>query len=275
MAPERSTREPRPFLKWVGGKRRLIPALQPHLPTRFGTYHEPFLGGGALFFHLRPPRAVLSDTNSRLVRAWRGVRDNPEAIIARLGAWPYDRAFFHALRTSPVDDDDDAGVAAWMIYLNRCGFNGLYRVNRDNVFNVSFGAYESPTICDADNLRAVSAALQGVELQIEDFGAVLDRAKEGDFVYFDPPYVPLSATSRFTGYTADGFGLDEQVRLRDLARALHVRGVHVLLSNSGAQLVQDLYAEGFAQTPIAALRAINCKAKGRGPVTELLLRPDS
>ncbi len=262
---------PRPFLKWVGGKRQLLPALAPHVPVRFGRYHEPFLGGGALFFHLRPGRAVLSDTNTRLIRTWRGVRDAVEDVIGHLSAWPHDRAFFQELRAAPIDERTDAEVAAWFIYLNRTGFNGLYRVNRKNVFNVPFGAYANPTICDAELLRAASIALADTELHVEDFGAVLDRAERGDFVYFDPPYVPLSATSSFTSYTADGFGMAEQARLRDTARALKERGVHVLLSNSSAPAVHELYEDGFTRTPVAATRAINCDASKRGAVMELIL----
>ncbi|MFN7145828.1 MAG: DNA adenine methylase, partial [Myxococcota bacterium] len=143
---------PRPFLKWVGGKRQLLPALGRHVPARFSRYHEPFLGGGALFFHLQPGRAVLSDTNARLIRTWKGVRDHVEDVIGLLAAWPHDRAFFEALRARPIDDASDAEVAAWFIYLNRTGFNGLYRVNRKNIFNVPFGSYANPTICDAELL---------------------------------------------------------------------------------------------------------------------------
>lgn len=266
-----SVPRPRPFLKWVGGKRQLLPVLTSHVPHRFGRYHEPFLGGGALFFHLRPGRAVLSDTNARLIRTWRGVRDAVEDVIALLAAYPHDRAFFEQKRAEPIDERSDAEVAAWFIYLNRTGFNGLYRVNRRNIFNVPFGAYANPTICDADLLRMASATLADTELHVEDFGVVLDRAEPGDFVYFDPPYVPLSATSSFTSYTADGFGMPEQARLRDTARALKERGVHVLLSNSSAPAVHELYADGFSRTPVSAARAINCDATKRGSVTELIL----
>lgn len=266
-----STPRPRPFLKWVGGKRQLLPALVEHLPTRFGRYHEPFLGGGALFFHLRPQAAVLSDTNERLVRTWRGVRDAVEDVIGLLSSWPHDRDFYVQLRAEPVDARSDAEVAAWFIYLNRTGFNGLYRVNRRNQFNVPFGAYTNPTICDAELLRVASAALARTDLHVEDFGAVLARAEPGDLVYFDPPYVPLSATSSFTAYTADGFGMEEQRRLRDTARQLKERGVHVLLSNSSAPAVHELYEAGFRRTPVSANRAINCDATRRGAVTELIL----
>ncbi len=266
-----SLAHPRPFLKWVGGKRQLVPALLTHAPARFGRYHEPFLGGGALFFHLLPARAVLTDTNERLVRTWKGVRDSVEAVIGLLSVYPHDRAFFERLRATPIDGATDAEVAAWFIYLNRTGFNGLYRVNRRNLFNVPFGSYTNPTICDASTLRAASAALAGTELHVEDFGGVLERAEPGDFVYFDPPYVPLSATSSFTGYTANGFGMAEQIRLRDTAARLKARGVHVVLSNSSAPAVHELYGKGFQATPVAAARNINCDGARRGPVTELIL----
>ncbi|MES2640423.1 MAG: DNA adenine methylase [Myxococcota bacterium] len=262
---------PRPFLKWVGGKRQLLPALLPHTPARFGRYHEPFVGGGALFFHLRPARAVLADTNARLIRTWIGVRDHVEDVITLLRGFPHDRTFFEGLRAEAVDAKSDAEVAAWFIYLNRTGFNGLYRVNRQNRFNVPFGSYTNPTICDADTLRAASIALSQTDLLVEDFGAVLTRAEPGDFVYFDPPYIPLSATSSFTAYTAGGFGMPEQARLRDTARALKARGVHVVLSNSSAPAVHELYADGFLRTPVSAARAINCDASKRGAVTELIL----
>lgn len=266
-----SFRGARPFLKWVGGKRQLLPELAARSPRGFGRYHEPFVGGGALFFHLQPGSAVLSDRNERLIRTWRGVRDSVEEVIANLQAWPHDREVFESLRVKDIDRCTDPEVAAWFIYLNRTGFNGLYRVNRKNIFNVPFGSYKNPTICDADLLRAASAILQGVELHVEDFAAVAERAAPGDFVYFDPPYVPLTATSSFTSYTAGGFGMAEQARLRDVARALKARGVHVLLSNSSAPAVHELYGEGFRLIPVAANRAINCDASARGPVTELIV----
>jgi len=263
--------DPRPFVKWVGGKRQLIPEILKVLPERFGTYHEPFVGGGALFFHLRPFHAVLSDSNARLVRTYLGVRNRADAVIRHLGELPHDRDFFLDYRRREIDAEPDAAVAAWFIYLNRTAFNGLYRVNRRNVFNVPFGAYTKPRICDADNLHACQWALRGAQLCHEDFTAVLGRARPGDLVYFDPPYVPLSPTSSFTSYTAGGFGLAEQVRLRDVARALKRRGVHVVLSNSSAPLVWELYADGFELTPVAAARNVNCRGDRRGPVMELLI----
>ena len=258
-------------MKWVGGKRQIIAELAYRVPQDIGTYHEPFLGGGALFFHRQPHPAVLSDTNERLIRAYCGVRDDVDRVIELLQSYPHKKKEFLRLRSAPIDSGSDAEVAAWLIYLNRTGYNGLYRVNSANTFNVPFGDYKNPTICDEPNLRACSEALRQTELNVEDFSAVLSRAREGDFVYFDPPYVPLSATSSFTSYTSDGFGMAEQTKLRNTARELKRRGVHVLLSNSNAGAVYELYSQGFKLAKVDAKRTVNCKPNGRGKVTELLI----
>jgi len=262
----------RPILKWAGGKRQLLPALRGRTPERFKTYFEPFVGGGALFFAIRPARAVLADANERLIRTYRGVRNDVDAVIALLKSYRYDPAFFYEMREIDIDSRSDAEVAAWFIYLNRSGYNGLYRVNRRNRFNVPFGRYKNPKICNEAMLRASSLALRSAELVIADFETAVAEAKRRDFVYFDPPYAPLSATSSFTSYTADGFGYDQQTRLRDVARRLKARGVSVLLSNSSAPLVRDLYSDGFDLTEVLATRAVNSKASGRGAVAELLIR---
>jgi DNA adenine methylase len=259
-----------PFVKWVGGKRKLISELRKHIPASFGTYYEPFVGGGALFWALRPASAILSDANARLVNAYVAVRDRPDAIIDELRTYPYERKFYGRTRAL-IDEGTSAQRAARFIYLNRTGFNGLYRVNRRGEFNVPFGRYANPTICDAETLRACSAALRGVEIVRGDFADVLARAKKGDFVYCDPPYVPLSATSSFAQYTADGFMYEDQRRLRDIARDLKRRGVHVLLSNSGPPIVRELYADGFDIREVLAARAISCKGDKRGAVKEVLI----
>lgn len=267
----------RPFLKWVGGKRGLLPTLNAHAPSNFGRYHEPFVGGGALFFDLAhrrtlPRGAILSDNNARLIRAYRGVRNCVEDVITRLRSYPHDKDFYLRMRETPVDDGSDAEVAAWFIYMNRTGYNGLYRVNQQNRFNVPFGDYQNPKICDPEGLRACSRALSCAELRCEPFDLVAERAEPGDFVYFDPPYVPLSATSSFTSYTASGFGLVHQQKLADVARALKGRGVHVLVSNSSAPLVRELYREGFVAVEVQAARSVNSRGNGRGKIAELLMR---
>lgn len=272
--PETGNRPRRagPFLKWAGGKRQLLPHLLEQAPDAFGTYHEPFVGGGALFFALGPERAVLSDLNERLIRTYAAVRDDVEAVIERLAGYPHEREFFDRLRAAEIDSGSDVDVAAWLIYLNKTAYNGLYRVNRMGRFNAPFGRYENPNICDAEALRACSAALAGSQLHHEDFAAVLGRAAAGDFVYFDPPYAPLSLTANFTNYTHHGFSAHDQVRLRDVARELKARGVRVMLSNSNAEHVRALYADGFTTVEVAATRLINSRADRRGHVTELILR---
>lgn len=262
----------RPFIKWVGGKRQLVERMKRYVPDRFGTYHEPFVGGGALFFELLPPRAILSDVNERLIRTYRGVRDEPEKVIERLREYPHEKEFFLEMRAKDIDaSEHDDEVAAWFIYLNKTGYNGLYRVNSRNIFNVPFGDYKNPRICDAGNIRACSRALQNVKLEVSSFDAVLDRAKPGDFVYFDPPYVPLSVTSYFTSYTSQGFDMQDQVELRDVALELKKRDVHVLLSNSSAEAVRELYSD-FERIEVGATRMVNSKADARGSVIELLIR---
>jgi DNA adenine methylase len=262
----------RPFLKWAGGKRQLLDELRRHVPPTYGRYLEPFVGGGSLFFALRPREALLADVNQRLIRTYKGVRDDVDEVIRLLRDYPYETRFFYRMREIDIDARSDAEVAAWFIYLNKAGFNGLYRVNRRNLFNVPFGRHTNPTICDGVTLRACSAALAGTELLTSDFEIVCARAEPGDFVYFDPPYVPLSTTSSFTSYTAHGFGAEEQTRLRDAARALKERRVHVLLSNSSAPFVRDLYSDGFESIEVSATRQVNSKASGRGALTELVIR---
>jgi DNA adenine methylase len=262
----------RPFLKWAGGKRQLLASLRRLAPRDASTYFEPFVGGGALFFALQPKRAVLADVNERLIRTYKGVQNNVEEVIRQLEGFPHKPEFFYEFREKDIDAGTDADVAAWFIYLNKTGFNGLYRVNRDNRFNVPFGRYVNPTICDKDTLRACSAALAKAKLLVADFASVVKEAGRGDFVYFDPPYVPLSVTSSFTSYTSRGFGHQEQKRLRDTARKLKKRGVRVLLSNSSAPSVCDLYAEGFDITKVSATRLVNSKATARGAIVELLIK---
>lgn len=263
---------PRPFLKWAGGKTQLLGELLPLVPSFTGTYHEPFVGGGALFFALRPRNAILCDCNQRLVRSYRGLRDHAEQVIERLRACPYEKGFYLDQRERQIDLEDDLEVAVWLIYLNRTGFNGLYRVNRRNQFNVPFGRHVRPLICDVANLRACSAVLQRAQVLHDTFDSVERRAKAGDFVYFDPPYEPVSSTSNFTSYTSAGFDMGDQRELRDLALRLKRRGVHVMISNSSAEPIYALYKKHFEVHEVQALRKINCRRDRRGQVKELIIR---
>ena len=264
--------EAKPFLKWVGGKRQLLTQIEPYIPEKYGTYFEPFTGGGALFFRLQPKKAVLADSNERLVRTYLGVRDAVEEVIGHLQSYKHELSSFEAARARDIDRESDAEVAAWMIYLNRTGYNGLYRVNSRNVFNVPFGKYKRPQICSPKILRACSKALTKTRILHADFADTVKTAKKGDFVYFDPPYVPLTKTANFRSYTSQGFEMADQERLRDLARDLKRRGVTVLLSNSSAPEVKELYRDDFELINVQAARAVNRNASGRGKVTELLIR---
>ncbi|MAY82263.1 MAG: hypothetical protein CL930_15965 [Deltaproteobacteria bacterium] len=261
----------KPFLKWAGGKRQLLDELRARVPDHYGTYHEPFIGGGALFFDQLPKSAILSDLNLRLVRTYRAVRDVPEDVIHELSQCRNEKEFYLSMRERDIDQASDAELAAWMIYLNKTGFNGLYRVNKKGGFNVPFGYYKNPKFCDAENIRLCSERLQGIEILHTDFRTVLERAKRGDFVYFDPPYVPVSSTASFTSYTSGGFTLDDQAELRDLALQLKKKGVTVLLSNSSVPAVHDLYAKGFEFINVWASRAINCHGAKRGKIAEALI----
>jgi DNA adenine methylase len=268
----------RPFLKWAGGKAQLLPELLPRVPERFGAYHEPFLGGGALFFALAAGErlaggACLSDVNPNLVGTWQAVRDDVEGLIAALGAHRNQEEYFYSVRALDPEALTAAERAARVIFLNKTAFNGLYRENSSGRFNVPFGRYANPTICDAANLRAVSRALQGVSLEVRDFRSTSDLARPGDFVYFDPPYVPISTTASFTAYSrGGGFGPEQQLALRDVFAKLAGEGVHVLLSNSDTPLIRELYA-GFTIEQVFVTRPINCNPERRGEVAEVLVRP--
>src|SRR4030095_15118495 len=198
-----------------------------HLPSYNRRYHEPFVGGGAVFFALRPPTAFLSDSNERLVRCYRGIQKNVEDVIALLKGYRNSRKEYLKMRARDIDGASDAEVAAWFIFLNKTGFNGLYRVNSKNRFNVPYGDNRNALICDDVNLRACARALEHATIEMEDYSIVRNRAQRGDLVYFDPPYMPLSATSYFTSYTVRGFGVKDQIALSELAKELKERRVHV------------------------------------------------
>jgi DNA adenine methylase len=265
----------RPFLKWAGGKRQLLPAILRLIPDHFETYHEPFLGGGAVFFALaaegRFKRAVLGDQNRDLICCYQAIANDVESVIEELRRHPYDEAHYYKVRSRIPEKMSLHARAARTIYLNRAGFNGLYRVNQSGQFNVPFGSYKRPLICDEPRLRRVAEALQGVKVECRDFVDSAVEADRGDFVYFDPPYVPLSATSSFTAYSKDGFGLAEQTRLAATLRALGARGVPALLSNSDCPVTVDLY-RGLPMERLVVRRSINSVGTGRGGVSELLVR---
>ena len=297
----------RPLLKWAGGKRQLLPVLAQHYPPTFSRYIEPFMGSAAVFFDLlnsgRLARRaiILADVNPDLIGCYRTLRDRPEAVIRALTALAcqyrtggaacyYDvrdtrfnplRAALQARATDPRDVADmyTPELAAMVIFLNRTGFNGLFRLNRQGGFNVPIGRYTDPRICDERHLRSVAAALAspGVTIDLQSFDRTLAHAGAGDFVYCDPPYAPLSRTSSFANYTADGFTSFDQRRLQQAVVAACARGAHVVVSNSSASEIVRVYTSADAQKVglrlrrVPARRAINSRAASRGPVAELII----
>ena len=273
---------PRPFVKWAGGKAQLLAQFEPLWPATFRGYVEPFVGGGAVFFHLyRQGRlkgpVVLNDANVELMLCFQVIRDDLEGLLAALRRHePHrlDTDYYYAVRAWDRDPDffhrPAVERAARMLFLNRTCYNGLYRVNQQGHFNVPFGRYRNPRIVDQENLRAVHDALQGVDLYDDDFGRCLAWVTVGALVYLDPPYDPLSATSSFTNYTPDAFAEGEQRHLADLFRKLDAAGCCVMLSNSDTALIRELYA-GYRIEVLEARRAISSRGDGRGAIPELLI----
>jgi DNA adenine methylase len=299
----------RPLLKWAGGKRQLLPALALHYPQQFSRYIEPFFGSGAVFFDLQASgalsgrTAVLADVNPDLVGCYRTVRDCTNAVLAALRALDAEyraggEAVYYQVRdgrfnparaalkarlrdAGAVADAYTPDLAAMLIFLNRTGFNGLYRQNRHGAFNVPVGRYANPTICDTDLVRSVAAAFNArrVTFACASFDEVLADAGAGDFVYCDPPYAPLSKTASFAHYTAGGFSAFDQRRLQQAVIVAARRGAHVVLSNSSAPEIVELYSKPEARKAglqvhlVPARRAINSRAAARGPVDEVVVSP--
>jgi DNA adenine methylase len=283
-----------PILKWAGGKRQLLDELYARFPDSYGRYHEPFVGGGALFFDLEPADATVNDANPRLVNFYERVRDEPEALIERLESFDDpdadpDPSLSYAEETArgrevesyyyqqrarfnrrPYEGEfDPLEEAALLLYLNRTCYNGLYRENADGGFNVPVGRYANPDWVQRDRIRRASDVLADATVRNDDFAYVLDVADPGDLVYFDPPYEPMSPTANFNEYSADGFDREDQRRLLDVAGDLDDAGVRVVVSNSG--VMHDPYAEaGFHVEREGATRAINSDADGRDAVDEIV-----
>ena len=263
--------KPQPIVKWAGGKTRLLDALTERMPKTFGRYFEPFFGGGAVFFSLSPLSASLSDINEELIILYTCVRDSVETLIPELQRHPYEKDHYYWMRSRDPETLTKVERAARTLYLNRTCFNGLYRVNRRGQFNVPMGRYRNPTICDPGKLRRASAALTNVTLTHAGFETTMAEPQAGDFVYFDPPYQPISKTANFTSYTAGAFAEEDQARLADTFTDLTERGVHCMLSNSDTPLIQELYKD-FRVDVVLAPRLISRKASGRRPVREVIVR---
>jgi DNA adenine methylase len=264
-----------PVIKWVGGKTKLLPALTARMPDRFERYYEPFCGGAALFFRVAPARAVLADSNPDLIGLYTCLTRDVAGVIRKLEhhRTAHSEAHYYATRTRWNDRElswTSADRAATFIYLNKTCFNGLWRVNRSGAFNVPIGRYTDPPICVPDALRAASSLLHRATLRCSDYQTAVADAHRGDFIYFDPPYDPVTSTANFTSYTAGAFGHDDQRALADTARALVARGCRVMLSNSDTSFIRSIY-KGFQIDRVKCSRAINSNASKRGEVDEVIV----
>ena len=277
-----ATITPKPFVKWAGGKRQLIPILNENLPKTFGTYYEPFIGGGALLFHILTERdgqkCSISDLNSDLVLAYTTIRNRIDDLISSLKSHEKNyrkdsKVYYYSVRES--NPRSEIEKTSRLLFLNRTCFNGLYRVNSKGKFNVPLGRYTNPNIVNEDNLRSVSAILQTskVSIKCRDFEAVLRDAKKGDLVYFDPPYQPVSDTANFTSYTNKDFTDSDLERLANLCNKLDSKGCKVLLSNSDSKQVSSMFSEKpWKVNKIQANRSINSNSKKRTGHFELLIK---
>lgn len=263
-------------MKWVGGKRQLLTTIQQNIPMNYNHYFEPFVGGGAVVFGLAPENATINDYNAELINLYTVVRDYPNELIRELGNGSYvntAEAFYNIRswdKEEGYQDLDPVIRAARTLFLNHTCFNGLYRVNAQGYFNTPFGKYKNPKIFSEQTVLELSNYLQTVDIHTGDYHQILDMAQAGDFVYMDPPYAPLSATSSFTSYIAGGWDDEEQVRLRDACDELNERGVLFMQSNSSAPLIRDLYAD-YHIIEIEAKRSLSARVEGRHNVTELLI----
>ena len=277
-----SSSESRPFVKWAGGKRQLIPILNQHLPENYGAFFEPFLGGGAMLFHTitKNPKQKchVSDLNSDLILAYVTIRDKVDELILSLKThsknyFKNSKSYYYTIRDS--EPTSQIEKSSRLIFLNRTCFNGLYRVNSKGKFNVPLGRYTNPNIVNEENLRSVSHILKSKKITItcRDFSAILDDTKKGDFVYFDPPYQPVSSTANFTSYTNRDFTFDDLKRLSELCKKLDYKGCKFMLSNSNCNEVLEIFSNNSWKIfEIEANRAINSNSKKRTGHSELIIK---
>jgi DNA adenine methylase len=276
MMMETKIKDLQPFLKWAGGKRQLIPQLLRRIPKQFDVYYEPFVGGGALLTALQPKKALINDINYELFNCFQVIRDRVDDLIEDLKNHKNDKEYFYEIREMDRSEEysklSPVKRASRTIYLNRTCYNGLFRVNSSSYFNVPFGRYKNPKILNEPVLRAVSRYLNESEIKIlnTDFEEAVKDAKEGDFIYFDPPYHPISETSRFTEYSFKTFDEKEQIRLKEVFENLDRRGCKVMLSNSSTPFIKNLY-KGYKIAKVSAKRSINSNPEKRGEINEALI----
>lgn len=253
----------RPLLKWAGGKAQMLDAISRYIPAHPMRYVEPMIGGGALFFALAPEGALIADANPELINFYRIVVDDLDGLIAQYDSWPFNESTFYELRALRFDDLDSTTAAARLLYLNRACFNGLYRVNRDGQFNVPWGRYRRRYVIEVDRFRAAREVLRRTRIELGDFAEILrSEAVAGDFIFLDPPYVPISEYSDFKRYTRQQFYAEDHVRMAQLVRELSVRGCEIIITNSNQALVHDLY-RGYRVEIIPTRRNVNSRADGR------------
>lgn len=275
--------EPKPFLKWAGGKSQLLAQLEELLPENFNNYIEPMVGGGAVFFHLynskRIAGAILVDINRELISCYEVIKNDVENLIAMLKNLKkkYEskpKETYYGIRKwdrrKDYKDRTKVEKVARTIFLNKTCYNGLYRVNKKGQFNTPMGKYKNPRICDEDNLRKVNSALRKVNLVCDDFEKTVQLAKPGDFIYFDPPYYPISETAYFTSYSKEDFGKEEQIRLKEVFSNLSDKSCKVMLSNSDTSFIKKLYSD-FNIHKVHAKRHINSNSDGRGKISEIVV----
>lgn len=277
-----TTSVPKPFVKWAGGKRQLLPILSQHIPKNFDTYFEPFLGGGAVLFHLISQdsqlKCFVSDVNSTLILSYVTIRDKVDELIISLqkhseNYFKNSEKYYYQIRDS--NPKNQIEQVSRLIFLNKTCFNGLYRVNSKGKFNVPIGKYVNPNIVNEENLQILSHALQtkGISIKCEDFTAALKKAREDDFVYLDPPYQPVSSTANFTSYTNDNFDYKDQERLYTEFKKLDSKGCKIMLSNSKSEEVIELFSEYSDNIiEINTNRFINSNSKKRTGHTEILIK---
>jgi len=264
--------DPKPFVKWAGGKTQLMKEIVKHVPSKFNKFIEPFVGGGAVLFKLSHIPSLINDSNDELINCYQIIKKKPEELIVALKLHKNDKEHFLKVRKQSSSDLTDVERAARFIFLNRTCFNGLWRVNKKNQFNTPFGNYKNPKIVNTELLRAVSIFLKEVKISNEDFESfLLKNAKKGDFIYFDPPYHPVGKYSDFKRYTKDFFGKEEQIKLSQLFIKLDKRGCKLLLSNSYSDFIIDLYSKFKIET-VLARRNINKDPNGRGQIKEILVK---
>jgi DNA adenine methylase len=259
-----------PVIKWAGGKTRLLPQLLPLLPDAIDRYYEPFIGGGAIFFNLQPGDAIISDVNEELTNVYFQVQNHVEALITSLQQHRYEKTYYYTMRAKDPARLSPLERASRILYLNRTCFNGLYRVNRRGHFNVPFGRYTNPAICQPARLRAANQVLANTTILTGDYSDTCADAKQANFVYFDPPYHPISKTANFTSYTKGNFGEDDQARLASVYRELTDQGVKCMLSNSDTPLIRELYQD-FNIHVVSAHRAIARRSESRKRVNEVVV----